>query len=88
MAVEACRSCDEVRHIERHEPPPVETPGIPLRQHEGLGDIPLLINMAEIGTREESVVAAGAEHEPAGVRAPVVERLRVVGVGAFHWTRV
>ena len=42
--------------------------------------------MAEIGTRIEAVVAAGTQHEPAGVGAPVVERLGVVRVGCGHRT--
>ena len=82
--IEARRGDDEVGHVEREETVAIETARIALRQHEGLGDYTVGIDMAEIGPCEEAVVAAGAEDEPARVGAPVVERLRIVGVRRRH----
>ena len=55
--VEACRTDDELRYVEGKESVPVEVSRVPLGQHEGLGDIPPVVNVAEVGSREEPVVA-------------------------------
>ena len=81
MTVETGGSGDEIGDIEGEETLTIETTGIALRQHEGLADITLGIDVTEIGARIESVVATGAQHEPAGVGAPIVERLGVGGIG-------
>ncbi len=81
MAVELRGSSDEIGHVVGKETLAIETAWILLGEHEGLGDGTLGIDVAEIGPREETVVATGAEHEPAGVGAPVVEGLGVGGVG-------
>ena len=86
-AVEARGGDDEFGDVERQEAVAIELAGIALRQHEGLADAAVGIDVTEIGTCEESVVAAGTDDEPAGVGAPVVERFRIVGVGGGHGTR-
>ena len=86
-AVEMCGGNDELGYVEGQETVAVELAGIALRQHKGLADAAVGIDVTEIGTGEESVVAAGTDDEPAGVGAPVVERFRIVGVGGGHGTR-
>ena len=78
MTIKMSGRDDEIGHIERQETIPIETTGIALGQHKGLADNALSINVTEIGSREEPVVATRAEHKPARVGAPVVERLRIV----------
>ena len=77
-AVEMCGGNDELGYVERKETLPVKTPRIPLWQHKGLADVPLSIDVTEIGPCEKSVIATGTEHKPSRVRAPVVERLRIL----------
>ena len=84
MTVEVGRACDEIRHIERQEPVAIEASRMALRQHKGLVDPAPLVDVAEIGARIETIVTAGAEDQPAGVGAPVVERLCIFGVRLFH----
>lgn len=72
-AVEVRRGDDEIGDVEGQETVAVELARMALRQHKGLGDRPLGIDVTEIGTREKTIVAAGAEHKPARVGAPVVE---------------
>ena len=86
LAIEAGGRNDEVGHVEREETVAIETARIALRQHECFGDTPFGIDMTEIRTREETVVAAGTEYEPTGVGAPIVERLRILGIGPVHRT--
>ena len=83
-AVEVRRGDDELGDVEGKETVAIETARMALWQHKGFGDRPLGIDVTEIGTREEAVVTARAEHKPAGVGAPVVERLGVVGVSRSH----
>ena len=80
------RTNDEIGDVEGQEAVAIETARVSLGQHKGLSNMALCIDMTEIGSREESVVTTGAEHEPAGVGAPVVERLCIVGVGTSHGT--
>ena len=84
MTVETGGGGDEIGDIEGEETLTIETTGIALRQHEGLADITLGIDVTEIGTGEESVVATGTQDEPTGVCTPVVERICVLGVGFIH----
>ena len=84
MTVETGGGGDEIGDIEGEETLTIETTGIALRQHEGLADITLGIDVTEIGTGEESVVATGTEDEPTGVCTPVVERICIAGVGFIH----
>ena len=42
--------------------------------------------MTEIGTCKETVVTAGTHHKPTGIGTPVMERLRILGVGPVHQT--
>ena len=84
--VEVRRTNDEIGDVEGQEAVAVETARVSLGQHKGLSNMALCIDMTEIGSREETIVTTGAEHEPAGVGAPVVERLRIVGVGTSHGT--
>ena len=86
MTIEVSRTDDEIRHIEGEETFAIETAGIPLRQHKGLSDNALVVNVTEIGSCEEPIIATGTQHEPAGVRAPIVERLCIVGVRWTHRT--
>ena len=83
-AIEAGGAGDEIGYIEGKETPTIETAWIPLRQHKGLGDSALGINITEIGPREEAVVATGTEDKPARVGAPVVERFGIFRVGLGH----
>ena len=85
-AVEARGGDDEFGDVERQETVAIELAGIALRQHKGLADAAVGIDVTKIGTCEEAVVTAGTDDEPAGVGAPVVERFRVVGVGRGHRT--
>ena len=57
MTIEASRTNDEIGHIEGKETFSIETARISLRQHEGLADHPLAIDVTEIGSREKTVVA-------------------------------
>ncbi len=75
---------DEIWRVKGEETVAIETAWIALRQHEGLGDTALDIDMTEIGSCEEAVVTTGTEHKPARVGAPVVERLRIVRVSLSH----
>ena len=84
MSIEMGGTSNEIRHIEGEEPVAVETTRISLRQHKGLGDLAIGIDVTEIGTREEPVVTAGTEYYPARVCAPVVERFCVVRVCFSH----
>ena len=77
MTIEASRSDDEVGNIERKETIPIETARISLRQHEGLGDNSVGIDVTEIRPRIETVITSGTKHEPTRVGTPVVERLCV-----------
>ena len=65
MTIEVSGANNEFRHIEGQETLAIETARITLRQHKGLGDSPLVINMTEIGSREETVIATGTQHHPA-----------------------
>ena len=85
-AVEAGGGDDELGDVEGEETVAVELAGMALGEHEGLADAAVSVDVTEIGTGEESVVAAGTEHEPAGVGTPVVERLSIVGIRAGHRT--
>ena len=77
MTIEASGANDEIGHIEGIETVAIETTRIALRQHKGLADNALGIDMAKIGAREKAVVTTGAEHEPARIGTPVVERFRI-----------
>lgn len=57
MTVKAGWSYDEIRHIKGKETVAIETARIALRQHKGLADMPLGIDMTEIGSCEETVIA-------------------------------
>ena len=82
--VKMCWPYDEIGNVVRKEALKIETARIALGKHEGLANSPVVINVAEIGAREEAIVATGTEDEPAGVSAPVVKRLGVGGVGLRH----
>ena len=84
MTIKASWSNDEIGNIEGKETVAVETTRTSLRQHEGLGDNAIGIDVTEIKARKKTIVATGTQHEPARVGAPVVERLGVVGVGPIH----
>ena len=58
MTIKASRAYDEIGDVERKETFAIETARISLRQHKGLADNALGINMTEIGSRKEAVVAA------------------------------
>ena len=62
--IEAGGGDDELGHIEGQETVAIETAWIALRQHEGLADPALGIDVTEIGSREETVVATGTEYQP------------------------
>ena len=87
MTIKVSRTNDEIGHIEGEETLAIETARIALRQHEGLADNAVSIDVTEIGPREETIVATGTQHEPARVGAPVVERLRILGVCLSHGSR-
>ena len=57
MTIEASGTSDEIGHIEREETLTIETAWILLRQHKGLGNPALGIDMAEIRPCEKAVVA-------------------------------
>ena len=78
MTIETGRTNDEVRHIEGKETVAIETTRITLRQHKRLGDVPLGIDVTEIGPREKTIITTRTKHHPARVCAPVVERLRIL----------
>ena len=78
LTIETRGGDDEIRHVEGQETVAIETTGITLGQHKSLADNALGINVTEIGTRKETIVATGTQQEPARVGAPVVERLRIV----------
>ena len=86
MSIEAGGGNDELGHVEGEETVAIETARVALWQHESLRDNTVGVDVTEIRTGEEAVVTTGAEHEPAGVRAPVVERFGVVGVCPSHRT--
>ena len=65
MSIEMGGTSNEIRHIEGEEPVAIETTRIPLRQHKGLGDLAIGIDMTEIGASEEPVVTTGTEYYPA-----------------------
>ena len=65
MAIEVGWADNEIGYIKRKETVTIETARIALRQHERLGDRARSVDVAEVGPREETVVATGAEHEPA-----------------------
>ena len=67
------RTDDELGDVEGEETVTIEAARIALRQHEGLGGDAVGIDVTEIGTRIETVVATGTEYEPVGIGAPVVE---------------
>ena len=73
IGVEMSGSNDEIGHIKREETLAIETSGITLWQHECLAGIALGINVAEIRTGVESVIATGTEYQPARVSAPIME---------------
>ena len=85
-AVEVYGGCDELRHIEGEETVAVELSRIALRQHKGLGNGATGIDVTEIRSREETVVASGTQNKPARVGTPIVERLRILRVGRCHGT--
>ena len=64
MTVETRGCNDEIGHVIRQETLTIEAAWISLRQHEGLADCPLGIDVAEIGSRIEAVVAARTQHHP------------------------
>ena len=78
ISIETSRTNNEFGHIERKETLAIETTRITLWQHKRLGDVPLGIDVTEIGSCEETVVTTRTKHYPARVRAPVVERLRIL----------
>ena len=84
MTVETSGGGDEVGDIEGEETLTIETTRIALGQHKGFADLPLGIDVAEIGTGEEAIVATGTQDEPTGVCTPVVERICFLGVGFIH----
>ena len=86
MTIEVRRTDDKIGHIEGHETVAIEVARMALWQHEGLADNALGIDVTEIGPCEEAVVATRTEHQPAGVRAPVVERFCVFRVCLLHGT--
>ena len=57
VAIEASRPCNEIGHIEGKETLAIETLRILLRQHKGFADIAFCINVTEIGSRIETIVA-------------------------------
>ncbi len=59
-------------------------PWILLGQHERLGAAALVVDMGQVETRVEPVVAAAGEEEPAAVRAPVVKTLCTRTVHLVH----
>ena len=77
-AIETSGAGDEIGYIERKKTFAVETARISLWQHKCLGGIPFRIDMTEIGSSVETVVATRTEYEPTRVSAPVVERFRIV----------
>ena len=58
MTVKIGWANDKIGHVERKESFTIETAWISLRQHECLADISLCIDVTEIWSREETVVAA------------------------------
>ena len=84
ITVELGWANDKIGHIEGKETFAVETARVALRQHKGFADIPLGIDVTEIGPCEQPIVATGTKHEPTGVGAPVVERFRSLRVGSSH----
>ena len=56
---------DEIGHIEGEETVAIETAWIALGQHKGLADAALRIDVTEIRSREETIVATGTQEEPA-----------------------
>lgn len=86
VTIEVRRTDDEIGYIEGHETVAIEAARMALGQHEGLADNALGIDVTEIGPCEEAVVATRTEHQPAGVRAPVVERFCVFRVCLLHGT--
>ena len=64
MTIEVSGANDEIRHIEREKTLAIETARITLRQHKGLGDVPLGIDVTEVGPCKETVVATGTHYEP------------------------
>ena len=84
MAIEAGWTDDEIGHIEGKETFAIETTRVTLRQHKGLADHALGIDMTEIGPCEETVVTTGTEYHPARIGAPVVKRFRIFRVSRSH----
>ena len=64
ITVEVGGPDDKFGHIEREETLAIETARIALRQHKGLANAPVCINMTEIRTRIETVISTGTQHEP------------------------
>lgn len=67
MTIKVSRAYDEIGDVERKETFAIETARISLRQHKGLADLSLSVNVTKIGPCEETVVATGAKHHPTGV---------------------
>ena len=57
MTIKMSGRDDEIGHIERQETIPIEASGISLRQHKGLADTTLGVDVTEVGTRKKTVVA-------------------------------
>ena len=86
LVVEGYRGSHELGDIVRHEASVVELPGVPLGQHEGLAHRSVFGNMAEVGTRILSIVAARTEDEPTTVGTPRMHALGIGAVGFGHRT--
>ena len=78
LTIETRGGDDEIGYVEGQETVAIKTTGIALGQHKSLADNALGINVTEIGTRKEPIVATRTQQEPARVGAPVVERLRII----------
>ena len=82
--IKTSRGDNELGDVKGQETVAIETTGIALRQHKGLADNSLGIDMTEIGTCKKAVVATGTQDKPTRVGSPVVERFRIVGIGSSH----
>ena len=64
MTIEVRRCNDEVGNIIGKEASAIEAARIALWQHKGLADIPFGIDVTEVGTGVEPVVATGTKQQP------------------------
>ena len=74
----------EVGNVEGLEVEVVE-PACFLRKNERLGDIAVLVDMAEIGLAVLAVAPLAGEDEPAAVRGPAVVCIGLVSLDLVQW---